>query len=322
MSDTGKRAYQMFNLILYAVPYFAALLAIEWVTFHHTGDRDAGDYVAVENAPGPNRPAPSSERMLGYDVRDTATSLSMGIGNLVINLGWKFVVVAIYSGVYELTPLRVPSDAWWAWVLLFFADDAAYYWFHRVSHEVRVFWASHVVHHSSQHYNLSTAVRQTWVPMTYFPFWLPLALIGIKPWMIVLQQSISLVYQFGIHTERVGRLWRPLEFIFNTPSHHRVHHGSNQIYLDRNYAGILIIWDRLFGTFQGEAEPVRYGLTKNLTTHHPVRVAFHEYAAIGHDLRHARGWRERMGYLFRGPGWAPPSGPPDSSQRTAATTTS
>jgi sterol desaturase/sphingolipid hydroxylase (fatty acid hydroxylase superfamily) len=275
----------MFNLILYAVPYFVALLAIEWVTFHHTGDHD--------------------DAMAGYDVRDTATSISMGLGNLVINLGWKLVVVAIYSGVYELTPLRVPSDAWWAWVLLFFADDAAYYWFHRVSHVVRVFWASHVVHHSSQHYNLSTALRQTWVPMTYFPFWLPLALIGIKPWMIVLQQSISLVYQFGIHTERVGRLWRPLEFVLNTPSHHRVHHGSNQMYLDRNYAGILIIWDRLFGTFQGEDEPVRYGLTKNLQTHHPVRVAFHEYAAIGHDLRHARDWRERMGYLFRGPGWAP-----------------
>ena len=238
----------MFNLILYAVPYFVALLAIEWVTFHHTGDHD--------------------DAMASYDVRDTATSLSMGMGNLAINLGWKLVVVAIYSGVYELTPLRVPSDAWCAWVLLFFADDAVYYWFHRVSHEVRVFWASHVVHHSSQHYNLSTALRQTWVPMTYFPFWLPLALIGIKPWMIVLQQSISLVYQFGIHTERVGRLWRPLEFVLNTPSHHRVHHGSNEMYLDRNYAGILIIWDRLFGTFQGESEPVRYGLTQNLTTHH------------------------------------------------------
>ena len=229
----------MFNLILYAVPYFVALLAIEWISFHHTGDHD--------------------EAMAGYDVRDTATSLSMGLGNLVINLGWKLVVLVIYTAVYELTPLRVPSDAWWAWVLLFFADDLAYYWFHRVSHEVRVFWASHVVHHSSQHYNLSTALRQTWVPMTYLPFWLPLALIGIPPWMIILEQSISLVYQFGIHTERVGRLWRPLEFVFNTPSHHRVHHGANEQYLDRNYGGILIVWDRLFGSFPGRdrAGPLR-----------------------------------------------------------------
>ena len=273
----------MFNLILYAIPYFTALLAIEWVTFHHTGDHD---------------------QAMGYEVRDTATSLSMGMGNLVINLGWKLVVVAIYSGVYELTPLRVPSDAWWAWVLLFFADDAAYYWFHRVSHEVRVFWASHVVHHSSQHCNLSTALRQTWVPMTYFPFWLPLALIVIKPWMIVLQQSISLVYQFGIHTERVGRLWRPLEFVLNTPSHHRVHHGSNQMYLDRNYAGILIIWDRLFGTFEPEAEPVIYGLTKNLDTFNPARVVGHEHFDLLRDVSRSTNWRDRLSFVFRGPGWA------------------
>ena len=120
----------MFNLILYAIPYFLALLAIEWLTFRHTGDHDAA--------------------MAGYDARDMATSISMGLGNLVINLGWKLVVLAIYAGVYELTPLRVPCDAWWSWVLLFFAEDLCYYWFHRVSHEVRVFWASHVVHHSSQ----------------------------------------------------------------------------------------------------------------------------------------------------------------------------
>lgn len=284
----------MFNLILYAVPFFVALLAVEWVSFRHTGDGH-GDLV-------------------GYDVKDTATSISMGLGNLVINVGWKLVVAAVYVGVYELTPLRIPSDAWWAWVLLFFADDLAYYWFHRVSHEVRVFWASHVVHHSSEHYNLSTALRQTWVPMTSFMFWIPLALLGFKPWMIILEQSISLTFQFFIHTERVRRLPRAVEAVLNTPSHHRVHHGSNEIYLDRNYGGILIIWDRLFGTFQREGERVRYGLTKNIQTHIPTRVAFHEYAAIAHDLRHARSWHERAGYVFGGPGWTPP---PNSSAATA-----
>jgi sterol desaturase/sphingolipid hydroxylase (fatty acid hydroxylase superfamily) len=275
----------MFNLILYAAPFFLLLLAVEWLSFRHTGDTDHDG--------GP----------LGYDPADTATSLAMGLGNLVINLGWKIVVVAIYSGIYELTPLRVPTDAWWAWVLLFFADDAAYYWFHRVSHEVRVFWAAHVTHHSSQSYNLSTALRQTWVPMTSFPFWIPLALIGIKPWMIVLQQSISLVYQFWIHTERVGRLPRALELVLNTPSHHRAHHGSNDVYLDRNYAGILIVWDRLLGTFQAETEPVRYGLTKNIETHNPARVAFHEYGAIVRDVRAATTWRERLTHVFGSPGW-------------------
>jgi sterol desaturase/sphingolipid hydroxylase (fatty acid hydroxylase superfamily) len=291
----------MFNLILYAVPFFVALLAVEWISFRHTG---------------------ADQDLIGYDVKDTATSISMGLGNLIINVGWKLVVAAVYVGIYELTPLRIPSDAWWAWVLLFFADDLAYYWFHRVSHEVRVFWASHVVHHSSQHYNLSTALRQTWVPMTSFVFWIPLAVVGIPPWMIILEQSISLTFQFFIHTERVRRLPRPIEAVLNTPSHHRVHHGANDIYLDRNYGGILIIWDRLFWTFQGETERVRYGLTKNIETHVPTRVAFHEYAAIARDVRHAQGWRDRAGYMFGGPAWAPAAvaSPPASGSEHEAVT--
>ena len=191
-------------------------------------------------------------------------------------------------------------------MLLFFADDLAYYWFHRVSHESRVFWASHVVHHSSQHYNLSTAVRQTWVPMTYLPFWLPLLLLGFPPWMVLLAQSWSLIYQFGLHTERIGKLPRPLEAILNTPSHHRVHHGANEQYLDRNYGGILVIWDRLFRSFEPEGERVRYGLTTNIETHNVFRVAFHEYAAVWHDVRRVRGWREKGRVLLRGPGYRSP----------------
>jgi sterol desaturase/sphingolipid hydroxylase (fatty acid hydroxylase superfamily) len=275
----------MFDLILYAAPFFVALLAVEWMTFRHTGDEDDG--------------------LAGYGTRDTATSLSMGTGNLVINVGWKLVVAGIYASAYELTPLRIPSDAWWAWVLLFFADDLAYYGFHRVSHEVRVFWASHVVHHSSRHYNLSTALRQTWVPMTAFPFWLPLALAGFKPWMIVLQQSVSLTYQFFIHTERVRRLPRALELVLNTPSHHRAHHGSNHIYLDKNYGGILIVWDRLFGSFAAETSRPHYGLTKQVDTFNVWTLQTHEYVAIARDLRRARRWRDRFGYTFGPPGWAP-----------------
>ena len=271
----------MFDLILYAIPFFVASLVVEWTTFRH-----------------------DQEDRLGYERRDTTTSLTMGLGNVFINIGWKVAVVGLYAALYELTPLRIPSNAWWAWVLLFFADDLAYYWFHRVGHEVRVFWASHVVHHSSQHYNLSTALRQTWVPMAALPFWMPLALLGFKPWMIVLQQAVSLTYQFFIHTERVGRLPRPIEFLFNTPSHNRAHQGANEIYLDKNYGGISIIWDRLFGTFQPETEPVRYGLTTNIETFNPIKVATHEYAAIVRDVRAAENWRERLGFVFRGPGWA------------------
>lgn len=273
------------DLILHAIPAFVLLLAVEAISFHVLRHDD--------------------HELKGYESKDTATSLSMGLGNVFINIGWKVVVLGAYAGLHELTPLRIPADAWWAWVLIFFADDLAYYWFHRISHEVRVFWASHVVHHSSQHYNLSTALRQTWTPMTALPFWVPLALAGFEPWMILTQQAISLIYQFWIHTERIGRLPAPVEYVFNTPSHHRVHHGSNDIYLDRNYAGILIVWDRLFGSFQGEEERVRYGLTKNIETFNPTHVAFHEWVDIGRDVRGARTWRERAGYMLRGPGWRP-----------------
>ena len=273
----------MAEVLYYAIPFFVLLLAVEWLSFRHDHRDD----------------------LVGYDARDTRVSLTMGMGNVIINVGWKFAVVATYAALYEVTPLRIPADAWWAWVLLFFADDLAYYWFHRVSHESRLFWASHVVHHSSQHYNLSTALRQTWVPMTYFPFWLALPLLGFAPWMVLLAQSWSLIYQFGLHTERIGRLPRPIEWAFNTPSHHRVHHGSNQVYLDRNYGGILIIWDRLFGTWIEEGERVRYGLTKNLTSSRPLHVAFHEYRALWDDLKAVRGLRTRAEVLFRGPGWQP-----------------
>src|SRR6185295_7189235 len=138
------------------------------------------------------------------------------------------------------------------------------------------------------------------------------------PWMILTQQAVSLIYQFWIHTERIGRLPAPIEFIFNTPSHHRVHHGANEQYLDRNYAGILIIWDRMFGTFAGERERVRYGLTKNIATHKPTEVAFHEYKAIARDVRTARTWRERWGYLLRGPAWAPQAPEPAEAHRATA----
>jgi sterol desaturase/sphingolipid hydroxylase (fatty acid hydroxylase superfamily) len=274
----------MAAILYYAIPFFVLLLIVEAVSYRHVGeDMD----------------------LVGYELHDTRTSMTMGLGNVAINVGWKFVVLATYAGLYALTPLRLSPHDWWTWVLLFFADDFSYYWFHRVSHESRFFWASHVVHHSSEHYNLSTALRQTWVPMTYFPFWLWLPLVGFAPWMVLLAQAWSLIYQFWIHTERIGRMPRFYEAIFNTPSHHRVHHGSNDVYLDKNYGGILIVWDRLFGTFAGEQERVRYGLTKNVHTFNPARVAFHEYLALADDVRRARGWRTRAALALKGPGWRP-----------------
>jgi sterol desaturase/sphingolipid hydroxylase (fatty acid hydroxylase superfamily) len=273
-------------VLYYAIPFFVLLLWLEWLSFKHARD--------------------DADELVGFEGHDTRTSLAMGGGNLLINFFWKFAVLGLYVAVYELTPLRLDPGDWWVWVLLFFADDLSYYWFHRISHESRVFWASHVVHHSSRHYNLSTALRQTWVPMTALPFWLWMPAVGFEPWMVLLAQSWSLIYQFWIHTEKVRRLPRPLEWVLNTPSHHRVHHGANDVYLDRNYGGILIVWDRLFGSFQPEEERVRYGLTRNIETFKPVRVAFHEYVAMWHDFRRAKGVRNRLGVVFRGPGWTPP----------------
>ena len=276
----------MAEVLYYAIPFFVLLLVLEYLSFRQVRAEDEG--------------------LIGYEARDTRTSLTMGLGNVVINVGWKFVVLAAYVGIYELTPLRLSPDDWWVWVLLFFADDFSYYWFHRISHESRAFWASHVVHHSSEHYNLSTALRQTWVPMTYFPFWLWMPAVGFEPWMVLLAQAWSLIYQFWIHTEKIRKLPRWFEAIFNTPSHHRVHHGVNEQYLDRNYGGILIIWDRAFGTYEPEGERVRYGLTTQLRTYRPIRVAFHEYIAMWHDIRRAERWRDKLGVAFRGPGWTPP----------------
>ncbi|HEX5746324.1 MAG TPA: sterol desaturase family protein [Archangium sp.] len=246
------------------------------------------------------------EGYVGYTVKDAAASLTMGTVYSLIYMGWKGVEYAFYSVLYELSPLRM-GEGVLAWVLLFFAEDLCYYWFHRVHHESRLFWASHVVHHSSEHYNLSTALRQTWTPMSGLLFWAPLPLLGFHPAMVLLAHALSLLYQFWIHTEAIGRMG-PLEWVLNTPSHHRVHHGANPRYLDRNYAGILIIWDRLFGTFQAEDERPVYGLTKNIHTYNPLRIAFHEYAAILRDVLRPNPPRVRLGLVFRGPGWKPPVG--------------
>ena len=273
----------MFDVIISAIPFFVVFLVLEGLSYYLLPDED--------------KP--------GYEFSDTRTSLIMGIGNVVVNIGWKLVVLLAYTAVYAIAPVHLSATNPLTWIALLVVEDFCFYWYHRSHHTVRVLWASHVVHHSSEHYNLSTALRQPWTPFSALPFWLPLAFIGFAPWMILLQQSISLLYQFFLHTERVGKLWRPIELVMNTPSHHRVHHGSNQRYLDKNYGGIFIVWDRLFGTFEAEDERVVYGLTKNVNTFNPLKVALGEFGAIAGDVTSARGVREVFGYLFGGPGWRP-----------------
>ncbi|KQW71912.1 C-5 sterol desaturase [Phenylobacterium sp. Root77] len=241
-----------------------------------------------------------------YEARDTAASLVMGLGSTIAGLLVGGLVAAATLLVYQHRLFDIPMTAIWAWVAIFLLEDLTYYWFHRLSHERRFWWAAHVNHHSSQHYNLSTALRQTWtggVAGTW-ALWLPLAFLGFPPAMIAIQKGVSLVYQFWIHTEAIGRMPRWFEAVFNTPSHHRVHHARNPRYLDRNYAGILIVWDKLFGTFQPELEeePCRYGIVKNLGDFNILRVAFHEWAAMAKDV--ARHPRHAAGYVFGPPGWS------------------
>jgi sterol desaturase/sphingolipid hydroxylase (fatty acid hydroxylase superfamily) len=191
-----------------------------------------------------------------------------------------------------------------AWGLAVLGWDFIYYWNHRFMHEARGMWAIHVVHHSSERYNLSTALRQPVAEV--LGVWVPYGLLaraGIRPGLIQQARGINLLYQYWIHTDTIRSLGRGEE-VLNTPSHHRVHHGSNREYIDRNHGSILILWDRLFGTFQREQEPVVYGLTKNIETYSPVRIATHELLDIVRDVSHSTTWKDRLSYIVRGPGWA------------------
>lgn len=243
-----------------------------------------------------------------YRGRDTFVSLCMLVASGLVELLPRFLALLLMIQLHEISPLRdVVERQWWAWLLLFFLDDFSYYWFHRANHEVRLLWAGHVNHHSSQYLNLGTALRQGVGERVHkFLFWLWLPLLGFDPGMMITMISINLFYQFWIHTQAVRRMPGWFEFIFNTPSHHRVHHASNVRYLDCNHGGVLIIWDRMFGTFSPETdeEPVVYGLTKNIDGNSVWTVLAHEYAAIWRDVKRADNWGDKLRYLFLAPGWS------------------
>ncbi|CAM5300118.1 C-5 sterol desaturase [Streptomyces xanthochromogenes] len=275
------------DIVTWSIPAFVLLTVIEIILVRrHPDDEDAG-----------------------YEAKDAATSVSMGLGSLFFGFLWKFQDVAIYSVVYELTPLRVPL-LWWTLPLMLIAQDFLSYWSHRSHHVIRILWACHVVHHSSRKFNLTTSLRQPWMTFTVGFFFLPMVAVGVHPALLAFCNSLNLVYQFWVHTERVDKMPRWFEFVFNTPSHHRVHHASQGGYLDRNYGGVLIVWDRLFATFVPEGERPVYGLTKNIRTYNPLKVASHEYLAIAKDMKAAASWRARMGHMFHEPGWRPQEGAP------------
>lgn len=242
-----------------------------------------------------------------YCPKDTLTSLGLGLGSTVAGVLSAGLVFALAVWVHQFALFDI-GWAWYWFVIAFVLDDLAYYVFHRSAHRVRWFWASHVIHHSSQHYNLSTALRQTWTGFfsATFIFRLPLFPIGFPPAMVFFVAALNLVYQFWIHTETIGRMPRWFEAVMNTPSHHRVHHATNPRYLDSNYAGVFIVWDRMCGTFVAERDEdrPRYGIVKNLGSFNILWAAFHEWIGIARDVRAAPTWRARAGYIFGPPGWS------------------
>lgn len=280
--------FQTDPIIAWAVPGFLVLIVIELIVRH------------LEHLPR-------------YDGKDALASITMGIGSALINVFMKYLAFIAFLWIYEnLRIFTFDPRMWYSWVLLFFLEDFAFYMHHRACHEVRIFWAGHVNHHSSVNYNLAVALRQGWGELTHkYIWWLWLPLLGFHPVMILMQMSVSLIYQFWLHTETIKTMG-PLEWVFNTPSHHRVHHGSDVKYLDRNHAGILIIWDRLLGTYQKEEEAPHYGITTNIHTYNPLKIATHEYIALAKDVRRAPGFTNKLKYVFMPPGWSH-----DGSTKTA-----
>ena len=250
-------------------------------------------------------------RKHNYGAYDSATNLSLYVGSLVIDLIWVPIVFLVFTWAHSHSITKLGYQWWlfqgttptWHWLALLVADDFCYYWFHRTSHRVWLLWASHENHHSSNYFNLSVSARQTWTPFLAFVFWLPLAFIGFDPLMILTMQFVSLSLQGLIHTELI-RNFGVLDWLFNSPSHHRVHHGSNAQYIDKNFAGVLIVWDRLFGTFAPEGEKVIYGTGSDLKGYHPFRTVSGEYLNMFHALLRKNGISRFLTPL-RPPGWSP-----------------
>ena len=270
------------NLIIYAIPVFFLLIGVELLITR-------------------------MKKLSYYRFNDAVTNLSLGIGSTVSGIFLKTLTVLAYIKLFEISPLNgtIPNT-WWVYILLFLGVDFFYYWFHRLAHEISVMWGSHAVHHQSEEYNLTVALRQAWYQGAFsFVFYLPLAIMGFPPVMFFVVSQIVTLYQFWIHTKLIHKMPAPFEYIFNTPSHHRVHHGVNPQYIDKNHAGTLIIWDRMFGTFEPEQEEVVYGITKQSKSWNPIWVNFEYWVDLGRDLSKVHKWRNAILMLVKMPGWKP-----------------
>jgi sterol desaturase/sphingolipid hydroxylase (fatty acid hydroxylase superfamily) len=266
----------MLNPVVIAIPFFAAMIALE-------------SYFIRRDPAG------------SYDRRDLWNNILIGFVSVAFGALFGLFIGLIYEAAYSIAPYKFPETAWWSWVVLFFVDDLAYYIFHRVSHRSRLFWNFHVVHHSSEQYNLAVAVRQSWFSgLLHWIFYAPVMLLGFAPWMFLVMHGFNLIYQFWIHTRLIGKLG-PVEYVLNTPSHHRVHHGVNNKYLDRNYAGVLIIWDRMFGSFTPETEEPRYGIIKPLASYNPLWANVHGWTEMFEAIGRRRTLSDKLACIFGEP---------------------
>ena len=269
----------MIDLTIYAVPFFFILIALEILIGNWKNNQS-------------------------YSKSDTIASLSLFAGNVLVILATKSLFFLFYTHLFEYRLFTIGTNLW-GWVVHFIAIDFIFYWFHRASHRVRFLWASHVNHHSSEYLNFATALRQSWTGPFMRPlfYWI-LPILGFNPMMILTMGSLATIYGFWTHTEHINKLG-VFEWIFVTPSHHRVHHGKDKEYIDHNYANVFIIWDRFFGTFAPEGKPVTYGITKNINTFNVFKIVFHEWLALLNDLSLSKNFSTRINYWFRPPGWQP-----------------
>ncbi len=264
------------NIILWAAPVMFLLVFIEWgVSWYQKRDI--------------------------YDKYDFFAAATIGLVNTGISALIKVGIFALALLFFNLAPVQIPPT-WWSFVLCFIAIDFARYWAHRVAHEQRFWWATHITHHNSGKYNLSVSFRLGWTQHIKIIFFIPVMLMGFDPFVFFICHQIAVLYQFWIHTEYITKLHPVIEYIFTTPSHHRVHHGSDEVYLDKNYGSTFIIWDRMFGTFMPEGARPTYGITKPVTSYNPIYLNFHEWSDIVKDLRQAKSFNEGWRILFDKPG--------------------
>jgi sterol desaturase/sphingolipid hydroxylase (fatty acid hydroxylase superfamily) len=236
-----------------------------------------------------------------YSKKETLGSVLVGIGNVLIGLVLKTFLFVVFVWIYNALPCRMTLN-WWTLIPCYIFFDFCSYWTHNISHRVRFFWATHVVHHSSTHFNLTVSFRLSWMQYIKIIFIFPVALMGFHPVIIFFTSQVAVLFQFWVHTEYIRKLHPAIEYILATPSNHRVHHGSQPKYINKNYGATFVIWDRIFKTYQAEEEQVEYGITEDITKKsNPIHINFHEYRSILKDVESTTSWKRKWQYVFGDP---------------------